>query len=618
MQALGRQNGLAGANFFQDRLRNEKLESATARFPPIPGQSLVGCNNKSRLKRAGSWELSSQDTPWASFLFSLLFACYRVSHVLVILDQRSCLPFHSSALAIYWCWHCLARWLCFFNLGRGCNNPFGRFSPKTVFCLPLLALLPIALRLALLPHHPAPTPDIYDEFSHLLVADTLLHFRLANPPHVLPQFFETFFVLQQPTYSSMYPLGQGSVLALGRLLFGHPWAGVLLCTGAFCALSYWMLRAWVTPAWALIGGMLAVFQFGPLNEWTNCYWGGGISAIAGCLAFGALPRIRDYGRKRDAACLGVGLALQILTRPFESVLLLACILLFGWQWKKNWRALIQPAWVTTLVVLPALGLTLLQNKQVTGSWTTLPYSLHQAQYGEPTSLSFQPIPVPQRPLTREQAQEYRAEASFHGQGPETIKKFLLRLEYRVRYIRFFFLPPLYLALFAFAFTLRDFRLVWVALAIAIFVLGTNFFPYFFPRYIATVTCLFLLVSVTGLQRLARSAAGYQAASLILFACTASFALWWTLHLTENPARLPSLLRYETWDIINHENPRSRIDVNQQLARIPGNKLIFVRYGPTHRFQGRMGLQRRGHRPRAHRLGSRLGPRRKSKTDGLLP
>jgi hypothetical protein len=465
-------------------------------------------------------------------------------------------------------------------------------APKTSLCLVLLALLPIALRLALLPRHPAPTPDIYDEFSHLLVADTLLHFRLANPPHAVPQFFETFFVLQQPTYSSMYPLGQGSVLALGRLLFGHPWAGVLLCTAAFCALSYWMLRAWVTPAWALIGGILAIFQFGPLNEWTNCYWGGGVSAIAGCLAFGALPRIRDYRRKRDAACLGAGLALQILTRPFESALLLASILLFFppllWQ-RKNWRALIQPVWVTTLVVLPALGLTLLQNKQVTGSWTTLPYSLHQAQYGEPTSLSFQPIPVPQRPLTREQTQEYRAEAAFHGRGPETIKNFLLRLEYRVRYTRFFFLPPLYLALIAFAFTLRDSRLVWVVLAIALVVLGTNFFPYFFPRYIATVTCLFLLVSVAGLQRLARlqilgSASGYQAASLILFVCSASFTLWWSLHLTENPARPIGLLRYETWDVINHQNPQARIAVNEQLAKLPANRLIFVRYGPTHRFQ----------------------------------
>jgi hypothetical protein len=85
-----------------------------------------------------------------------------------------------------------------------------------------LAAAPVLLRLALLPNHPVPTPDVYDEFSHLLAADTLRHFRLANPPHPLPRFFETIFVLQQPSYSSIYPLGQGLALAFGGLIFDTP------------------------------------------------------------------------------------------------------------------------------------------------------------------------------------------------------------------------------------------------------------------------------------------------------------------------------------------------------------------------------------------------------------
>ena len=134
-------------------------------------------------------------------------------------------------------------------------EPFARkLAPKTGWCMLLLALLPVALRLALLPHHPVPSPDVYDEFGHLLVADTLLHFRLANPPHPLHQFFETFFVLQTPTYASIYPIGQGLTLAIGRAIFGLPWAGVLLSTAAMCALCYWMLRGWTTPEWALLGG----------------------------------------------------------------------------------------------------------------------------------------------------------------------------------------------------------------------------------------------------------------------------------------------------------------------------------------------------------------------------
>ena len=112
-----------------------------------------------------------------------------------------------------------------------------KLAERTGWCMLLVAALPVALRLLLLPYHPVPTPDIYDEFSHLLAADTLRHFRLANPPHPLHQFFETFFVLQEPSYSSIYPIGQGMALALGWMIFGLPWAGVVLSVAAFCAID---------------------------------------------------------------------------------------------------------------------------------------------------------------------------------------------------------------------------------------------------------------------------------------------------------------------------------------------------------------------------------------------
>ena len=74
-------------------------------------------------------------------------------------------------------------------------------------------------------------------------------------------------------------------------------------TAAFCGLCYWMLRGWVTPGWALIGRILAVFEFGPLNQWTNNYWGGALSAAAGCLVFGALPRLRNHPESACATAL---------------------------------------------------------------------------------------------------------------------------------------------------------------------------------------------------------------------------------------------------------------------------------------------------------------------------
>src|SRR5271154_2732418 len=111
-----------------------------------------------------------------------------------------------------------------------------KLAPKTGWCMVFLAGLTIALRLALLPSHPVPTAQGADDFSYLLLGDTLALGRLANPPHALPLFFETIFVLQEPAYSSIYPPGPALALARGQVVFHLPWAGVVLSVAAFCAL----------------------------------------------------------------------------------------------------------------------------------------------------------------------------------------------------------------------------------------------------------------------------------------------------------------------------------------------------------------------------------------------
>ena len=475
----------------------------------------------------------------------------------------------------------VALFLLILYLVRARITPFARrIAGRTALSMLLIAGLAIALRLALLPNFPVPTPTGSDDFSHLLVADTLLHFRLANPPHPLSQFFEAIYVLQQPTYSSMYPLGHGVVLAAGRLIFGTPWAGTLLSASAFCALCYWMLRAWTTPVWALVGGILAVIQFGPLSQWMNAYWISTLPAVSGALVFGALPRLRQSLHWRHASILGLGLAIHFLTRPFESILLAASALLYFafFPWRTESRRILRAACVAILVMLPAFCLTLLQNKAVTGNWTTLPYMLSRYQYGIPATFVFEPNPAPHRPLTPEQDLDYRAQCAIHGDQPETLRSYFERLLYRARYYRFYFLPALYLAVLAFLLTVRSRDYLWVLAAIAIFVLASNLYPYFYPHYIGAVTCLFILAAVTGLSKLAR----WNLAWPLLAVCLAHFAFWYGIRLTGNPEIFPALA-YESWDFVNRGDPEGRIAIDTQLAAAPGEQLVFVRYAPNHGF-----------------------------------
>jgi len=493
---------------------------------------------------------------------------------------RSFLPLHNpigfgASDFVMFSWAALLVMLVF---TRAWIQPFAlTLARKTGWCMLTLAALVIGLRLALLPLHPVPAPAGADDFAYLLLADTLAHFRLASAVHPMHQFFETTFVLQQPSYSSIYPLGPAIVLAIGQLIFGQPWMGVLLSMAALSALCYWMLRGWTTPGWALVGGLLAVCEFGALNSWMNSYWGGAVSAMAGCLVFGALPRLRDAWRVRDAVVLGAGIGLQMITRPYESIFLDLSVVLFFLPeigHRKEWPRLTRAAAPALLAVIPAAVLLLCHNKAVTGEWTTLPYMLSRYQYGVPTTFTFQADPVPHAQLTAAQQLYYEGQAAVHDAAPG----FFPRLVSRAGFSRFFVLAPLILALGWFVPRLREFRFAWIAITLAIFALGTNFYPYFFPHYIAAVTCLFVLACIVGLAWM-----NPLAARGLLLLCGAHFFFWYGLHAIGDEPMFRAMGEYETGDGINYDDPQGRIRINQQLAAAPGQQLVFVRYFASHRY-----------------------------------
>jgi hypothetical protein len=247
-------------------------------------------------------------------------------------------------------------------------------------------MLALTLRLALLPVRPIPEPTVQDEFSYLLGAETFCLGRLTNPPHPMWVHFETFQENSKPTYASKYPPAQSLFLALGWKLFGHPWYGVWLSCGLMCAALCWMLQGWLPPRYALLGGLMAVAQWGVAGYWINSYWGGAVAAAAGALVVGAVPRLVRHPTGGVAAMAALGMVALANSRPYEGAVTVAAAAGALWVWRRRSRRPSKElrAWRVTApavaILAGGLAAMLYYNYRLTGHVLVTPYAVNQAQY----------------------------------------------------------------------------------------------------------------------------------------------------------------------------------------------------------------------------------------------
>jgi hypothetical protein len=389
--------------------------------------------------------------------------------------------------------------LTFNVLGR---RLFARFSPDKlsrsfVISVTLLAmLLPIGWRLILLPWRPEPEPKVHDEYNHLLVADTLAAGRLANPPHVLWRHFDTFYVLQRPAYASIYPIGQGGILAVGKLVAGDPWLGVLLASALMCGAIVWVLFETLSPWWAALGALPIAVSY--TLSWIDSYWGGTWCAFGGAILFAGLLRLHKSPSKRMAIVAALGWSITWLTRPFESILLF--VVLWGSvavlviRSKRNFKPWIAPVLALAITMGCAGTVTLLHNRAVTGSFTALPYVLSQEVDGVPQGFTWQPI-VPPPTLRFPEMKEMYLWQLHHRQSPLGARASLTAQRIWEVFVTPWFSLPFLLGLFA----IRD-RIVLVAWAILACAGAISLmYGFFFAHYIAAYACVFAFLIVRGLK-----------------------------------------------------------------------------------------------------------------------
>jgi hypothetical protein len=449
-----------------------------------------------------------------------------------------------------------------------------RMSRRKLLTIVCVGLAMIGTRLALIPILPVPVPAIHDEFSYLLAANTFAHGRLTNPPHPMWVFFDTFHVLQHPTYASKYLPGPGAVLALGQLL-GHPWIGNLLSLAAMCMAMTWMLQGWFPPGWALIGGVLVLLRIGLFNYWMDGYFVGSFAAIGGALVLGALPRIIKLHRRRDAVLMGVGAAIMACSRPVEGLIFCApvgvtlALELLRRQKRPLAIAVRQVLWPVLLVPVAALLFLGYSNWRVTHNVFLFPYVLYHREY-----INY-PVFVWQRAAPPLHYDNPQFEAFFNG---------WLRSQYKLSWIDgwrrawltclgwwYIYVGPMFsIPALAFPYVLRNPRARFLLGQFLFCAIGLLSVVWFQPHYAAPLAATWFILLILAMRYLRRLQIARRPVGIFWSRLVVLLALAWIVVLVGRAARRPLL----PWSV-------HRAQMVRQLNSLPEKHLVLVHYSASH-------------------------------------
>jgi hypothetical protein len=396
---------------------------------------------------------------------------------------------------------CVYRgWTPKFSL-RGAGRAWVRLAYRRKTAIAVVFFAALAIRAALLPLLPVPHPEVTDEFSQLLLADTLAHGRLSNPTHPMWAHFETLHVIQKPTYNSDYFPGPAAILALGMVV-GHPWIAVWLLSAAMCAALCWMLQGWLPPPWALFGALLAVVRFDIASYWINSYYGGCLAALGGALALGAYRRFL----KKPSVALSFVLALGIIAvgyaRPFEGLGVSAPVIVaLGIAFRKRLRVywMCLPA---AALVLASVAALLVYCKAVTGDALRTPYAVNQAAYGWPLGLPwFHARDVKLRDIELQRYYDYEREA--HDRNSSVIGELKHSTQKAQTLWRFYLGPALSIPLVMLGAVWRSRRMRFLFLAVGCTLFLTLMQFVSLPHYAAAATGAMLAILLECARRLRR-------------------------------------------------------------------------------------------------------------------
>jgi len=406
---------------------------------------------------------------------------------------------------------------------------------------------------------------LHDEYSYRIQTLMLARGALWQPAHELADFFDGFQLLVRPVYASAYFPGTALLGVLCEWLHLPHWVMPLVAAGLVAGLIYLNITLLIDG----FAGLLAVVMLFSVTLFRTL----SIMLLAQiptlAMSLGTLACLLIWQRTRQRWLLIVGgfaFGWALLTRPLDAACFVPVIIFLTLQPRLALPRL-RRLFLLATGLFPLIGLQLLFNRGVAGSFFDSPYSMYARADNPGLTLGFHPFDPttqPASPLQQKQLIYQQVTAPLiadHRPGNIPALWWNARLP---AFLLYSIPHPLLLILFpAGILWAMHFRL-WIlilpaALTVAVYV----FYPFFLPHYALMLAGGTIAACLGGQRLLAAYAGTFQSRVRFMLAC-ATLALCVT-----------------SWPGIDVDASDQMLDatflrqVDDQLAAIPDARAVVL-------------------------------------------
>jgi len=446
-------------------------------------------------------------------------------------------------------------------------------------------------------------PKSHDEFSYLVQMQMLSHGRLWYPMHPLGDFFDSFQIIVDPVYCSMYFPGLAMLYVPAVWLKLAPWILPLIVSGACAMVMYLLFTRLFDRTCGVISALLLLslvefrrlsievyphlpsLLFGLMMVWAYLRWREAMTQWRWALLIGILAGWYAVTRPLDAVMyagvVGVGMLMDVFRRTIRHPpedncghppggLAIRIAAVHGGRYNR-WR--VPLAFISSLlpVILGAAPFLVLQgafDRAVTGSILTTPFDFYADRDYPMTSFGFHPFDPTKRPVSRlPQKQVFHDASTVNVVKNHTVAGATARLLHDMApaTLRYNLPQDLLIILMPIgALALFDRRRI-LLFAIWPLFLGLYFFyTFFLSRYVVPIAPAVLLLVVGAIPVLHRFRAPVIA-FIVAIAITS----------------LPSINRSITDELFE---PSELTEIQRKLDAIPGQAIVLFRWDPSANYQ----------------------------------